>query len=589
MKKEWDILLPRILAMPLFFIAFFICTISTFAQECPKLLSPINNQDQVNVNSLIRWEAVTGVPGYIISLGTTPGSGDILNELNVGASNTYKPPLGLPESTEIFVTITLFFFNQPNIVCESQSFTTAALSEVPECVLLSIPLDNAMNVNPATNIVWAAAPSATGYFLTIGTSLNGGEIENNLDVGNILSYNPTVNFPAETTIYITIIPYNRIGFSMDCLTYSFTTGTEATLPTCTSLITPFNGETNVALSPILEWTEVPNATGYRVSIGTSPLETNILDDATFYKTSTLVIDFEPNRTFFITITPFNEAGLAMGCTQETFSTILGCGPYYDAITGELLVLNPELNFPDSVSICLDNPSNIISATDQADGYRWFKIDDFGNETLMSSSKDASISSIGQYKLEAYNNIEDSGRTFECSSTKNFIVETSQAPIIQKVLVTEQGNSINYEIKTEINGSYEYAIDEENGPYQSSNIFNGLSRENHTVFVRDKKGCGTVQQIIEQDFTINGFPNFFTPNGDGINDYWQFIPPIETGENTILSIWIFDRFGALLAQINPNSDGWNGRLNGRLLPESNYWFKALSNNNKVIKGHFSLKR
>ena len=89
--------------------------------------------------------------------------------------------------------------------------------------------------------------------------------------------------------------------------------------------------------------------------------------------------------------------------------------------------------------------------------------------------------------------------------------------------------------------------------------------------------------------VEGFPKFFTPNGDGVNDYWQFIPPLATGENNVLNIWIFDKFGALLAQLAPDSVGWNGNFNGRALPESNYWFKAISNNNKVIKGHFSLKR
>ena len=355
------------------------------------------------------------------------------------------------------------------------------------------------------------------------------------------------------------------------------------------MITPFDGETNVPLSPVLEWNEVPNAMGYRVTIGTSPFESNILEDAIFFKTSTLVIDFEPNRSFFITIIPFNDAGDAIGCAQETFSTLLGCGPYFDPLTGELQVLNPEISFPDTVTICLGSESNIISATDQADGYRWFKVDGKGNETLLSSSEEVSISEVGDYVYEVYTVFEDSGSSFECSSSKYFTVEASQAPVIKNILVTNQFNTSNYEVLTTESGNYEYALDDENGPYQDSNRFNGIPIKNHTVYVRDKGGCGIVNQLIEQDLTVDGFPDFFTPNGDGINDYWQFIPPIATGENNLLNIWIFDKFGVLLAQIAPNSVGWNGNFNGRALPESNYWFKAISNNNKIIKGHFSLKR
>lgn len=559
------------------------------AQECPALINPVNSSTLVPVDDTISWEAVTGVPGYIISLGTTEGGNDILNERNVGSATSYTPTTGLPENTEIFVTITLFFFNQPNITCASQSFTTAALSEVPQCVSSSSPTNNEIDVNTATNISWNAVAGASGYFLTIGTSLNGGEILARTDVANTLSYNPTTDLPAETDIYVTITPYNRIGLADSCSPSVFTTAAAAILPLCTSMISPLNGETNVPLSPTLEWNEVPNATGYRVSIGTSPFETNILEDAIFYRTSTVIIDFEPNRTFFISIYPFNEAGESIGCTQETFSTLVGCGPYFDPFSGELLVLNPDLTFPDTITICLENDLGVIMATDEADGYRWYKLDDRGNETLLSSTAEVLIAEEGEYIYEAYVNIEDSGRTFECASSKIFKVKISQSPEIEDVRVQISANSLNYEISTTTNGNYEYALDTIDGPYQNSNRFTNISLQNHTVYVRDKAGCGIAERLVEQDLTVNGFPNFFTPNGDGINDYWQFIPSVETGENNVSVIYIFDKFGALLAQIAPNTNGWNGNLNGKALPESNYWFKAIATNNKIIKGHFSLKR
>ncbi|MDO6470546.1 T9SS type B sorting domain-containing protein [Maribacter sp. 1_MG-2023] len=589
MKKKWDIRIPQILAVPIFFIVLLFAVFKTSAQECPALVSPVDGTTLVPADTSISWEAVTGVPGYIISLGTTTGGNDILNERNVGTATTFTLETGLPESTEIFITITLFFFNQPNIVCDSQSFTTAALSEVPQCVLSTFPANDALDVNSTTNISWSAAPSATGYFLSLGTTLNGSEILTSTDVGNSLNYNPPIDLPSEAEIYVTIIPYNRIGVASNCSTFMFTTAPEAVLPICTTMISPVDGETNVQLSPTLDWNPVPNATGYRVSIGTSPFETNILEDAIFFKTSTVIIDFEPNRTFFISIFPFNDAGEAIGCAQETFSTALGCGPYFDPLSGELLVLNPILTFPDSVSICIGNEFDVITATDEADGYRWFQLDERGNETLISTSSEVSINEEGEYIYEAYLNIEDSEQTFECASSKTFQVEISQAPEIEDVKVQISANSLNYEVITTTNGNYEYALDNENGPFQNSNRFNNISLQNHTVYVRDKAGCGIAERLIEQDLTVNGFPNFFTPNGDGINDFWQFIPPVETGENNVSVIFIFDKFGSLLAQIAPNTTGWNGNLNGKALPESNYWFKAIATNNKIIKGHFNLKR
>ncbi|MEP1221129.1 T9SS type B sorting domain-containing protein, partial [Maribacter dokdonensis] len=465
----------------------------------------------------------------------------------------------------------------------------AALTEVPDCVPSTVPSNNANNINTSTNISWSAASGASGYILSIGTTLNGSEILNNVDIGNNLSYDPPTDLPAETAIYINIIPYNRIGMAMGCSTISFTTAAAAVLPACTSMISPIDGETNVPLSPTLQWNAVENATGYRVSIGTTPFDTNILDNAILFNTSTVVVDFEPNRTFFITIVPFNEAGEAMGCTQETFSTLLGCGPYFDPISGDLIVLNPQLTFPDTISICDGNELNKITATDEADGYRWYQLDERGNESLLSSTSEVFIDTKGKYIYEAYVILEDSGNTFECSSSKTFEVTISKAPVIEDVSVDIGANSLNYIINTTTPGNYEFALDNENGPYQDSNRFNNISIENHTVYVRDKDGCGTVEWLVEQDLTVNGFPKFFTPNGDGVNDLWRFIPPIQTGESNISVIFIYDRFGSLLAQLSPDTKGWNGMVNGRPLPESNYWFKALTISNKEVKGHFSLKR
>ncbi len=580
--------LSRILAMPLFFLLLGMSTFSN-AQECPKLLIPLDGDTQVNVNTLISWEAITGVPGYLLSIGTTPGGTELLNEQNVGASTSYSPPLGLPENTQLYVTISLFFFNQPTVVCESQTFTTGALTNIPLCTTLQSPLNNATDINPATNITWSASPNATGYRISIGTSLNGGEILEDLDVANTLTYNPTEDFPPETNIYVTIVPYNRLGTAINCTPFSFVTTPEAQLPTCSSLITPFNGETNVPLSPILEWTPVANATGYKVTIGTSPFESNILNNASFYKTSTFVIDFEPNRTFFITITPFNEAGEALGCRQESFSTLIGCGPYYDALTGELIVLNPNLTLPEKIDVCTKNVANKITAPIEADGYRWYSVDENGKETLLTITKEITITSAGSHALEAYNIISDADQTFECSTTAYFEVEISSEPVIKDVLVNQEANFLNFEILMETEGDFEYALDNEMGPYQDSNFFSRQSLQTHTVFVRNKNGCGTAQKTLEFDATAFGFPVFFTPNGDGINDYWNYLPENNTQEDQIQLVYIFDKFGNLISTFNSESKGWDGTFNGQQVPESDYWFKAQMRSNKIFKGHLSLKR
>ena len=572
----------------LFTIFIFLTGAIAFSQTCPNLTSPINGSTNVPVDTSISWNFVEGVTGYIVSIGTTSGGTDIIDQTAVGSATTYTPPLGLPEDTQLYVTITLFFFDQPNITCASETFRTQDVSTVPACTNLNNPLNGATNVNGSTNIGWNYASGATSYHLRVGTSAGGTDILDQ-NVGNTLSYNPGVDLPASTPIFVSVIPNNENGTANACTEESFTTGAIATLPGCTTMISPANGAINVPLTPLLEWTNIPDATEYRVTIGNSPFTAEILDNVTFFTNSTFVINFEPNRTFFIKITPFNAEGEAIGCIQESFSTILGCGPYFDSITGELISLNPEINFPDVISVCGTDVSSTVTSTDSADGYHWFKIDTFGNETLISSSAEAMFTESGDYRYEAYNIITQSGSSIECPTSKIFRVEISEVATITSVDVSQNLGNLRVEINVQGIGDYEFAVNNIDGPYQSSNVFNGVAPGAVTVFVRDKNGCGITQETVEQDLTVEGFPKFFTPNGDGVNDFWQFVPPLNAGNASLNSIFIFDRFGLLLAQIEPTSQGWNGDFNGSPVPASDYWFKAITQDSKELKGHFTLKR
>ena len=95
----------------------------------------------------------------------------------------------------------------------------------PLCTALTTPLNAATNVPITTALTWATAPTATGYRLTAGTTPSGTDILNNVDVGNVTTYNPAGDFPSNTTIYVKIVPYNANGNAVGCAEESFTTET----------------------------------------------------------------------------------------------------------------------------------------------------------------------------------------------------------------------------------------------------------------------------------------------------------------------------------------------------------------------------
>ncbi|HKL89955.1 MAG TPA: T9SS type B sorting domain-containing protein [Allomuricauda sp.] len=572
----------------LYVLLVLLMGISTYAQECPNMLFPADGVTNIPLDATIDWETVDDVPSYNITLGTTPGGDDILSS-QFASSSSYTPALGLPANTTIYVTITLFFFDKPNITCPSTSFTTEPLTAIPDCTQLTNPSDMAVDVNPNTNISWNYVYGAEGYRLSLGTTPGGAELLNNFDVQNTLTYNPTFELPAESTIYATVVPYNSLGAAMGCTYQQFTTRAPSALPDCTTIIYPQNGETNVPLSPFLEWSAVSDATGYIVTIGTTPAGSDILEEGTFYTNSTPVVNFEPNKTFFITIIPFNDSGQAERCTQTSFTTLVGCGPYLDFDTGEYVTINPEIDFPDTISTCENEGSLTIVSTDEAEGFRWYRIDQFGNETLISSNREVTITENGQYRYEAYNTVNQSGNTIECPSSKIFEVVSSEIPTIDGIRPESFNGNLSLVVNVSGNGDYEYAIDNIDGPYTDNNTFENIAPGNHTIYVRDKNGCGIAEKEFTQNLTVEGFPKFFTPNGDNINDYWQFIQPKSSEPVLFRSIRIFDRYGTFLKQISQYSQGWDGTVQGNRLPSGDYWFVAVNDSNQQFKGHFTLKR
>lgn len=142
-------------------------------------------------------------------------------------------------------------------------------------------------------------------------------------------------------------------------------------------------------------------------------------------------------------------------------------------------------------------------------------------------------------------------------------ELDEVIIVEDLRDNPDVDLYDIEIVTLTNGDYEYAIN--GGDFQDEAIFLDVPPGLNTVIINDKNGCG----MIEEQFLVVGYPKFFTPNGDGIYDNWQ----IEgISELTNPDIFIFDRYGKLLKQIDENSPGWDGTFNGRQLPSSDYWFK-----------------
>ncbi len=188
-----------------------------------------------------------------------------------------------------------------------------------------------------------------------------------------------------------------------------------------------------------------------------------------------------------------------------------------------------------------------------------------------------VNSSGIYTVEI-------SSSFGCSRTRTITVYASDIAHLLNPIIIDLTDTNTITVNITGAGDYEYSLDEPSGPFQHSNFFNDVSVGIHTVYINDINGCGSVSQSIG----VIGVPKYFTPNGDGFNDFWN-IKGIDSTTNGNAIIYIFDRFGKLIKQVSATSQGWDGTFNGQLLPADDYWFTLNLQEGRTAKGHFSLKR
>ncbi len=107
-----------------------------------------------------------------------------------------------------------------------------------------------------------------------------------------------------------------------------------------------------------------------------------------------------------------------------------------------------------------------------------------------------------------------------------------------------------------------------------------------------KGCedGDTLVVTEDCPSLIWFPNSFTPNGDGKNDFFM---PVYDNIQTY-SLLVFDRWGTMLFESNDVESGWDGNFKGQPLPTGVYVFLATYSNeqsgiSETIRGTLTLLR
>ncbi len=333
-------------------------------------------------------------------------------------------------------------------------------------------------------------------------------------------------------------------------------------------------------------------------------------------TGTWSPEFDPNNTTTYTFTP--DDGQCASAAEMTITIQTLITPVFSQIEdicfGETppdlplisnngiegtwspsIVDNTQTNnytFSTNEENCIQNVTMTITVNDLITPT--FNIDDICIGQTIETLPEVSNEGISGTWSPSINNLITTTYLFtpdidQCASSVAEIVEVNSFNNLE-VSVENISNAFDTNQIIEIivsggSGNYAYQLDD--GLWQDSPVFqNVVGCNEHLVRVKDYDGCSNEP---EKSFNILDYPKFFTPNGDGFNDFWN----IKCLDNQTAIISIFNREGKLLRILKTTSPGWNGTYNGKILPNNDYWFTVEytdnGGNKREFSSHFTLRR
>jgi gliding motility-associated-like protein len=247
-------------------------------------------------------------------------------------------------------------------------------------------------------------------------------------------------------------------------------------------------------------------------------------------------------------------------------------------------------------LCLNEISiNLEVQNPFEDNYTYSWKDENGNE--IATTENIDVFSGGNFTVTA--TIPET----LCSRSRTIKVITSNIVPIDNQIITiidnlrnPQEKNLSVEVDVTkiglIPDQYLYALTRKNNTvvfdFQENSIFKNLEGGLYNIIIKNKDGCGISETVI----SIIEIPNFFTPNNDGRNDFFN-VKGVNADFYSTADIRIFDRFGKLINVTSFNDLGWDGTFNGNTLPEDDYWYTItlipIDNSIPPFKktGHFSL--
>lgn len=212
----------------------------------------------------------------------------------------------------------------------------------------------------------------------------------------------------------------------------------------------------------------------------------------------------------------------------------------------------------------------LSSSVEASAYKW---------STGETTRQISVSLAGRYSLEL---------SSQGNCTSNQFIDIVSLP---RVVLPALNDTVICTIASEtlrINAPPGFATYSWNGVTSNNAYLDVNATGLYTLQVFTADGCNATTTFNVTPWCKELIiPNVFSPNNDGVNDYWR-IGGIEDDNNA--RIQVFNRYGARLVDFKGSGFAWDGRYKGVNLPVGTYYYIIKTKNEKdVLKGAVTIIR
>lgn len=190
-------------------------------------------------------------------------------------------------------------------------------------------------------------------------------------------------------------------------------------PACPSLTAPSAGSTTVSSTPTFTWSAAANAAGYRVSLGTTPGGTDLMNkvDVGAVTSYQYTAGLMYGTQYYLTVYSYNVSGESTGCTERTFTitTTVPCPTVtLPVANAQNMSLTPTFTWNPVASVS----GYRISIGTTSGGTDILNSEDVGNVTTYTYNGSTVLTkgTIYYYTISAYG---ASGTTSATCSARNF--------------------------------------------------------------------------------------------------------------------------------------------------------------------------